>query len=235
MAVTSPTAVTALPTPPTTADPSSFDARMDATLLAQQAMVPQINALGASVFANATDAASSAASAATSVVAGAASATSAATSAAAAATNAGAVLWVSGTAYALGARTYDPANGRIYRCSVAGSGTLSPSVDTANWSIVQSGLVSVPVTGASVTARAGYLYVLTNAAATTVTLPASPSDGDMVAVMAQNRRTDNLILRNGSLLMVDTVTGVGLSEDMVYDTPATALTFRFTNSIWRLV
>lgn len=52
-APTLPTAVTALPTPPTISDPASFDVRADASMLAQQTMVPQINAAISNVYDNA--------------------------------------------------------------------------------------------------------------------------------------------------------------------------------------
>lgn len=53
MPLVTPTPAALLPTPPTTADPASFDVRADATLLAQQAMVPQMNQLAADAFTNA--------------------------------------------------------------------------------------------------------------------------------------------------------------------------------------
>jgi hypothetical protein len=59
-----------------------------------------------------------------------AAATSAET--AAAATNA--VLWVSGTTYAIGFLVYSPIDKRAYRRLTAGSGTTDPSADATNWS-----------------------------------------------------------------------------------------------------
>lgn len=52
-APTLPTTITPLPTPPTTSDPVTFDVRADATLLAQQAMVPEINAENTKAYNNA--------------------------------------------------------------------------------------------------------------------------------------------------------------------------------------
>ena len=84
-----PTAVTVLPTPPTVADPTTFDARADATLVAQQAMVPQVNSSNSTTYDNAviaynsaTSATASASAASVSEIAAAASAVSAATAAA---------------------------------------------------------------------------------------------------------------------------------------------------------
>lgn len=58
-----------------------------------------------------------------------AAATSAET--AAAATNA--VLWVSGTTYAIGFLVYSPVDNRVYRRLTAGAGTTDPSADATNW------------------------------------------------------------------------------------------------------
>ena len=227
-----PTPVTTLTPPPTSPD------RSDRTTFSARAIalddwrknnnVPEMTAALANVFANATEVFNN-----TSAVAG--NAVSAAASAATAATAAGAAAWVSGTTYALNVKVTSPANGRIYYRKIAGAGTTDPSADATNWGLLLSGLIPVIVSGTSVTASAGFIYVLTNAALTTVTLPATPLAGDTVGVMAQNGRTDNMILRNGSLLMVDKSTGAGLAEDMTYDTPWVGLTFAYINSIWRFI
>jgi hypothetical protein len=77
MTIVVPTPADLLPTPPTTADPASFDSRMDATLLAQQAMVPQVNQLAQDTYTNAQDASASATAASGSASAAAISASSA--------------------------------------------------------------------------------------------------------------------------------------------------------------
>lgn len=77
MTIVVPTPADLLPTPPTTADPASFDARMDATLLAQQAMVPQVNQLAQDTYTNAQDASASATAASGSASAAATSESSA--------------------------------------------------------------------------------------------------------------------------------------------------------------
>lgn len=100
--------------------------------------------------------------------------------------------------------------------------------------VALAGLPITVVAGTTVTAVAGNHYVLTNAAATTVTLPASPSAGATVMVTAQNGLATNIIARNGQLLMVNSA-GVGLAEDMTYDLPAVTLTLKFSNSIWRII
>lgn len=58
-----PTAITPLPTPPTTADPANFDVRADAFLGALPAMVTQINSSNATSYNNAVEAAQGANSA----------------------------------------------------------------------------------------------------------------------------------------------------------------------------
>ena len=190
--------------------------------------VPELRLALANVFANATEVFNNA-------IAVAANAVSAAASASAAATSAGAAPWNAATAYTINVKVTSPINGRIYFRRVAGTTPTDPSADATNWGLLLSGLIPVIVTGTSVTASAGFIYVLTNAALTTVTLPATPLAGDTVGVMAQNGRTDNVIARNGSLLMVDKSTGAGLAEDMTYDTPWVALVFSNINSIWRLI
>jgi hypothetical protein len=227
-----PTAVTTFTDPGLTPDRSdrlTFSARaMALDDWRKNYNVPEMRLALANVFANATEVFNNTATVA-------ANAVSAAASAATAATAAGAAPWVSGTTYALNVKVTSPANGRIYYRKIAGAGTTDPSADATNWGLLLSGLIPVIVSATSVTASAGFIYVLTNAALTTVTLPASPLAGDTVGVMAQNGRTDNIIGRNGSSLMVDKSTGAGLAEDMTYDTPWVAPVFTFTNSIWRLI
>ncbi len=63
----------------------------------------------------------------------AASAAAAASSANSAAANTNAVLWVSGTTYALGFLVYSPLNQLSYRRKTAGAGAIDPSLDLTNW------------------------------------------------------------------------------------------------------
>ncbi|MFN4121269.1 hypothetical protein [Acidovorax sp.] len=90
-------------------------------------------------------------------------------------------------------------------------------------------LFSESVTGTSVTAVAGKRYRLQNAAATTVTLPASPSDGDVVGIASLNRRKDNVVARNGQNIC-------GLAENMTIGNPYFPLVLEFrTGYGWELV
>ena len=229
MAVTAPPTITALPTPPSTASPSTFDARADAFLGALPTFQTQTDALAANVFANATDAATNATTATTQASAAAVSAGAANTSALAAAASASAAMWISGTTYALGDAVWSPANRVIYRRIVAGAGTTDPSADATNWAMLGTlGLTVVAVTGTTATAMTGGHYILTNVAATTVALPASPASGDTVWITVANTLTTNIIARNGQTIM-------GVSEDMTIDNSNATVELRFVNSSWRCV
>lgn len=90
-------------------------------------------------------------------------------------------------------------------------------------------LFSESVTGTSVSAVAGKRYRLQNAGATTVTLPASPSDGDVVGIASLNRRKDNVVARNGQNIC-------GLAENMTIGNPYFPLVLEFrTGYGWELV
>lgn len=229
MPVISPPSVTALPTPPSTASPSTFDSRADAFLGALPTFQTENDALAANVFANATDAATSATSAATQAGNAATSAAGAVSSATAAAASAGASLWVSGTTYAIGDVRYSPATMRVYRRLTSGAGTTDPSADGTNWKAVDTEPAVVVVSGTSQAAVAYTHYSLANVAATTVTLPASPAAGDTVWVTWANTLATNVIARNGQTIM-------GLAEDMTLDASTNGtVQMRFVNSSWRIL
>ena len=86
------------------------------------------------------------------------------------------------------------------------------------------------VSAASQTAAAGQHLGLTNAGLTTITLPLTPSAGQLLWVTPMNGRFDNVIARNGQNIM-------GLAEDMRLDSPFLTYALRFTNSAqgWRLI
>lgn len=92
------------------------------------------------------------------------------------------------------------------------------------------GLNTVAVTGTSQAAVTSNLYVLQNAAATTVTLPASPVAGNVVGVLVANGRIDNVIARNGKQIQ-------GLAEDLTLDNASASVLLRYVDatSQWRLV
>ena len=97
----------------------------------------------------------------------------------------------------------------------AGSITISSSVTTAPTLNI--------VTGTSQAAVAGNHYVLTNVAATTVTLPATPTAGDILWVTVGNGLTTNVVARNGSNIQ-------SLAEDLTLNATYAAVQMRYINS-----
>jgi len=135
----------------------------------------------------------------------------------------------------IGAQWTIPYQSGIDTTSMLAAGT-SGQVLTSNgaappsWTTPVSGgsLTVVIVSGTSQAATAGNQYVLTNVAATTVTLPASPASGDTVWVTPTNSLLTNIIARNGQTIM-------GLAQDMTLNVADTTVRLRFVNSSWRLV
>ena len=125
-----------LPSPPSRQDPANFADKADAFLGALPTFQSETNAAGtyfdsqnAIATTQAGIATTQAGNAATSATNAANSATAAANSAA----SAGGVLWVSGTAYAVGYVVYSPIDFQNYRAIQATSGTTDPSLDDTNW------------------------------------------------------------------------------------------------------
>lgn len=79
------------------------------------------------------------------------------------------------------------------------------------------------VTGTSQAATAGNHYVLTNVAATTVTLPASAIAGDVIWVSVGNDLRTNVIARNG--LNIE-----GLAENLTLNLPNVTVMLRYANA-----
>ena len=247
MPVVSPPTVTALPTPPSTASPSNFDARADAFLGALPVFQTQTDALAANVFANATDAATSATSAsgsaatattqaglatangAAQVALATTQATNAASSALLAASYAGAALWVSGATYSIGDVRYSAVTGRVYRRLTAGAGVTDPSADGTNWRAVDTGPMVVTVAGTTQTAVAGNHYLMTNVAASTLTLPPTPAAGDEVWVTFTNGLYTNNIARNGGTIFGDA------SDFLINAGVLLTWKFKYLNTDWKTV
>ena len=144
-----------------------------------------------------------------------------------AASYAGATVWVSGTTYVIGDTRWSPLDSRVYRRKTAGAGTTDPSADATNWAYVSTDRPMIVVSGTTVTCAAGFDYVLTNVAASTATLPASPTSGDTgIRLWMANGLTTNVIARNGQTIM-------GSATDMTYDIQYSNPTFRFVNGTWR--
>lgn len=113
-----------------------------------------------------------------------------------------------------------------------GTGLTSPgstgNVLTSNGSAwVSSPAAGTPtlnvVTGTTQAATANNHYVLTNVAATTVTLPATPTAGDLVWVTVGNGLTTNVVARNGSNIQ-------SLAEDLTLNANYAAVQMRYINS-----
>lgn len=195
-----------------------------------------VNEAAAASALQSTESADDAAASALAAAASSVSAASAAADAASAAVNAvvsvldnGAPLWVSGTTYPYGSVAWSPIDKRVYRRMVAGAGTTDPSADPTNWSSIGTPTLLVQeISGTSVAAENGMHYALTNVAATTVTLPANPVQGDAICVSVCNNLVTNVIARNGQTIM-------GLAEDMTLDNAMLTITLKFIYNSWRTI
>lgn len=97
---------------------------------------------------------------------------------------------------------------------------------TATWRFPV--LADRPVSGTSVAAAAGDLCVLNNVAATTVTLPPSPANDDLIGIYAANRLETNIVDGNGNNVC-------GLAEVMTIDNPYFPILLRFRTGLgWDL-
>lgn len=211
-----PTAIPTLAAPPEApnrASPSTFVTRADAWLAWMETWAPDFSTAAQASETNASESYAHA------------------VAAQAAANSVGAALWVSGTTYSIGDVRRSPANQFPYRRLTAGAGTTDPSEDPTNWTIAAAFYPAmVEVTGTSATASAWSHYVLTNAAATTLTLPAAPNVGDIVWVTVGNGRVDNVLDRNALKIM-------GLNENMTLNDPNDTVQLRYVSPAlgWRIV
>lgn len=106
------------------------------------------------------------------------------------------------------------------------------STDPASTAFVQAAIAAVNAqtpltlsieTGTAVTGVAGSLHVLTNVAASTVTLPAAPTSGQEVGVIVANELATNVVARNGGKIN-------GLSEDMTINGRYASFSLKYINS-----
>lgn len=142
MALVTVTPVSTLPTPPSTASPSDFDARGDAFLGALPTFQSQVNVVASQTNENATwaqtkatEAQNSANNAQTSASNAAASATSAAQA------NGAAAQWAVTNAYStIGTVVWSPINAQSYRkitsTTIAANTGSDPSIDSVNWKML---------------------------------------------------------------------------------------------------
>jgi len=99
----------------------------------------------------------------------------------------------------------------------------------ATWQTAASGTPAVVIeTTTALTMAVDTQVTFTNAALTTITLPATPASGDLVWVTPANSLTTNVIARNGSTIM-------DLAEDLIINVAKATVRLRYTNSSWRLV
>ena len=226
-----PTTPSALPTPPSTSDPTNFDTRADAFLSALPTNQTQVNQLALDTYTNASYSQTQANSALASANTAAVQAASAAASAASAALASGAAKWVTGTTYSNGNVVWSPTTYQTYRCKYA-SPTVSntdPALDGTNWAQLMPPSTPIQVTGTSVTVTPYVQYILLNTGAiTTVTLPPTPTIGDLVPIDNATGRFDGIINNNGNYLF-------GLLETCTIDLSG-PFTLRFYGGTigWRL-
>lgn len=211
-------ALTDPPTAPSRSSPTTFAAQADAWVAWLEAWAPDFET---AALASETNAGESYANA---------------VNAAAAASGVSATNWVSGNNYSVGNVRTSPlassGNGLPYLCIQTATGrTTLPEADPAYWRLAA---VFTPglqvVSGTSATAVASNHYVLTNASATTITLPSSPVAGDTVWISCANDRVDNVINRGGSDIM-------NVAENMTMNVRNGTVRLRYINSSigWALV
>lgn len=204
--------IDALPEAPDPNDSASvFNAKAFALLAALEDFVTQTNATAVEVDADAAAAAASASTATTKAAEASASESAAAGSAIAAATSAGAILWVSGTTYAIGDARRCPTSLRVYNRRTAGAGTTVPSLDPTNWKIASTGgLPDVPYSGTTATVSLGERSRFTNVAAVAVTVPAPTGPGEEWAGIWDNGLFTNSYDLGGASLTHNGITRSGV-------------------------
>jgi len=130
--------------------------------------------------------------------------------------------------------TYDASTGEmtVFASTTGGSGTYTDWTISLSPSMAAIGMPSlVVVTATTATAIANRHYLLTNAAASAVTLPTAPGEGDTIWITCANNRVDN-VLDAGE----NTVTGpAGTASGIItLDCRNVSLQLRFANSTWRI-
>lgn len=225
MTITAPVAINPALLPlPDPADRTTFSARkLEQLRWANNEYSTGSMALATASYNNALDAQGSATECA-------ASAAAANASAAAAALASGVTKWVSGTTYGDGVNVWSPTNFLTYRRKVAGAGTTDPISDPANWQIMLPDLVPVIVSATTHTATAGTRCILTNVAATGVTLPPG-NESDIVAIVPANALEINTATPNAADYIMTGTLGQSITLDAAY----TPVTFQFLSGKWRII
>jgi hypothetical protein len=177
--------ISTLPSPPSRQDPANFATEADAFLGALPTFQSQVNAAGTYIDGIGTAVDADATAAAASALTAQAAATTAVNAA-------NAQAWVSGTTYAAGAVVYSPITYQTYRCILATSGTVDPSINTTNWVQLggSGGLTEQTATLATVSQTAIATYDITEYTAMELTV---------VADTGTNRTiTKLLVVHNGT-------------------------------------
>lgn len=206
--------ITALPTAPSRASPSTFSTTADTWVAALPTWTTEANALGAFCETQAVNADASA----TASEASAAAAALSEDAAASAANFAGVWSTLTGPLN-IPASVYHSSQFWILLNNLADVTTSEPGV-TSDW-LRAPGQVNVRVTATGVTAASGDHVYLT-AAGQTVTLPATAVAGDWVAVSV-GAFADTVIGRNGLKIMA-------LSENIALDVINTTTTLRYIDT-----
>lgn len=116
-----------------------------------------------------------------------------------------------------------------------GSVTLTAADSTSNYTVnlpTTAGTIggSINVTG-NTTLAANNTYRITSATAATLTLPASPSTGDVINLSDANTITGAVVhtlARNGSTIY-------SLAENLTLDIPNFQITLWYSGSTWTLI
>lgn len=126
-----------------------------------------------------------------------------------------------------GGVTYGTGTAQAYTAAgSAGQVLTSGGAGAPTWSTVALTVAVVSTTTQAAVANSH--YILTNVAATTVTLPASPASGDTVWITVANSLATNVIARNAQTIM-------GLAEDLTINAAYSTVQLRFVNSSWRIL
>lgn len=218
--------ISTLPLVPQRNDPATFADRGDSFLAALPVFATELNTLQTEVNATSSTVTTQAAAAALSAAA-------AASNAAAVVGSLGATIWISGTSYAIGDVRYSPINQVSYRRKTTGAGTLDPSTDSTNWSIISTRPQWTIRTSNTTAVISDSLACDTTAGPFTVTMPLNPVINDTVMFMDYGSSFSPnalIISRNGKNIM-------GLAEDMLVDTKNAAFTLLYIDALkgWRII
>lgn len=179
MAITPTPKIPALSPAPTTNDPANFDSRADSFLGSLPSWGVAVKAVGDATQANAGEAQAQAVEATAQAVIAAQQANQAGLSVAAAQAVAGALPFNPATYYAQYAVAISPGNRQNYRRNTAGSSATDPKDDPANWTpLLLLQLLPMVSIATDTVGTASIHYIFT--ASCKLTLPASPSVGDVI-------------------------------------------------------